>query len=328
MEVEKFVKEFIAVFIRQNASDVYITQKNDFVEIKFLAGNFLKKYRRLSIKQGIQLINFLKFKGGLMLSEHRRPQTGSIIFAEEGQLNQKVFGRISTIGDFQGFESLVLRLIYQQAFQQDNFFFPDQFQHLKIKAQEKGLILLCGPVGSGKTTTMYQLAKSFSQVQIMTIEDPVEIYEPSFQQFQVNFQAQMSYLELLKAALRHRPDILIIGEIRDAQTASAVIDAALSGHLVFSTLHANCANSALKRLIDWQIPASDLWSSIRLINYQRLIPTLDMQFKLLCEQLLITPELFNSYLTAEISHDWRENLDFCQKQNWISAIEKENFWYG
>lgn len=120
---------------------------------------------------------------------------------------------------------------------------------IKKVAQSRGLIITSGPTGSGKTTTMYEVAKSMSQNKVvMTIEDPVEVHEPSFLQAQVNNEAGIDYQSLLKAALRHRPDILIIGEIRDQGTARLAVDAALSGHLVFATIHAKSTLQTISRL--------------------------------------------------------------------------------
>lgn len=326
--IEKFFDELVTKFVEEKASDVYLIEKDGYLEIKFLAANLLQDLKKIPIQQGQQLINFLKFKAGLMLSERRRPQTGSLVLQTATDPTKRVFGRLSTIGDFQGRESLVLRLIYRPIFKTDNFFFPQQLAVLQTAAQQKGLILFCGPVGSGKTTTMYQLAEYFSDQQVMTIEDPVEIYEPAFLQFQVNEQAGMTYLELLKAALRHRPEILIIGEIRDAKTARAAVDAALSGHIVFSTLHASCAGSALKRLLAWNLPPTDLLASIRLVNYQRLLPTVDSAFKILCEQLQPTQNWFANLENFQISAEWRSRLENCQEKKWITPQTKQLFWQG
>jgi competence protein ComGA len=132
----------------------------------------------------------------------------------------------------------------------------------------------------------------------------------------------------LKATLRHRPEILIIGEIRDAKTARAAVDAALSGHLVFSTLHASCAGSALKRLQAWKLSPTDLLASIRLINYQRLLPTSDFAFKILCEQLQPTLNWFTDLKNIQISSEWRKQLEDCQAKKWITFQTKKLFWQG
>ena len=141
-------------------------------------------------------------------------------------------------------------------------------------AQRRGLIVTSGPTGSGKTTTMYNLAKMIGQNQmVMTIEDPVEIHEISFLQTQVNMTAEITYSKLLEAALRHRPDILIIGEIRNAITARLAIDAALSGHLVFATVHAKSTLQTISRLESLNINTADLYNCLTAVSYQRLLPT-------------------------------------------------------
>lgn len=326
--IEKLITEMLQDFVTQTATDVYFMPQDSDFEIKILAQNNLKIYRRIPQNFGIQIINYLKFRAGLMLSEHRRPQTGSLVFDGLQASNHKVFGRISTVGDFQGKESMVIRLIYQLPLMQDSFFFENQYQFLKQQLQSKGLILFCGPVSSGKTTTMYQLANLCRQQQVMTIEDPVEIYEPTFLQLQVNEKAGMTYLNLLKAALRHHPDLLIIGEIRDQATAQAVFDAALSGHLVFTTIHADCAASALRRLLDWQIPAADVAAAVRVVNYQRLLPTIDQSFKVLCEQMVVDQTSLTTLSSSSISAEWGQQLNECFQNNWISLSTKKAFTAG
>jgi Type II secretory pathway, ATPase PulE/Tfp pilus assembly pathway, ATPase PilB len=124
-------------------------------------------------------------------------------------------------------------LIYGE--KNNNYFLPEQFNLIKKLTNQRGLIVTSGPTGSGKTSTMYELAQVIGKNKVvMTIEDPVEVWNPDFLQTQVNLIAGITYPDLLKAALRHRPDILIIGEIRDQETAKISINAALSGHLGFS----------------------------------------------------------------------------------------------
>lgn len=163
-----------------------------------------------------------------------------------------------------------MRLIYAE--QENNYFFAEQKNMLKKLCQKRGLIITSGPTGSGKTSTMYELAKIVGKNKVvMTIEDPVEVYEPSFLQTQVNLTAGITYLDLLKSALRNRPDILIIGEIRDPQTAKVALNAALSGHLVLATVHAKSSLQTLSRLEGLGISKSELYNALSAVSYQRLM---------------------------------------------------------
>ena len=188
----------------------------------------------LTTSRGIEVINYFKYIAQMDISEHRRPQVGAMIYLFD---DKKYYLRLSSLGDFNDAESLVIRIIYP--INKSKYYLPGQIQQLQELALKRGLVLTSGPTGSGKTTTMYELAKELGQDKVvMTIEDPVEVHETSFLQTQANNEAGIDYVSLLKAALRHRPDILIIGEIRDHGTARLAVDAALSGHLVLATIHA------------------------------------------------------------------------------------------
>ena len=140
-------------------------------------------------------------------------------------------------GDYRGYESLVIRLLHDE--ERELRFWFDQLPDLKKKLAGRGLYLFAGPVGSGKTTLMHALAQErFADQQVMSIEDPVEIKQDNMLQLQLNDQIGMTYDNLIKLSLRHRPDLLIIGEIRDRETARAVVRASLTGVTVFSTIHA------------------------------------------------------------------------------------------
>ncbi|WP_201346823.1 GspE family protein, partial [Lactobacillus nasalidis] len=163
------------------------------------------------------------------------------------------------------------RIIYSLA--ESRYFLPEQFQELVDLCWRRGLIVTSGPTGSGKTTTMYELARRLSRTKmVMTIEDPVEVHEESFFQAQVNEAAGISYASLLKAALRHRPDVLIIGEIRDEATAHLAVDAALSGHLVLATVHAKSTFQTISRLESLGVKNNELVNCLTAISYQRLLP--------------------------------------------------------
>jgi Type II secretory pathway, ATPase PulE/Tfp pilus assembly pathway, ATPase PilB len=143
-------------------------------------------------------------------------------------------------------------------------------------AKQKGMMLFAGPMGSGKTSLMYALTRQLSyKKRVMCIEDPIEIVEDSFLQLQVNEEAGMTYEELIKTTLRHRPGILIIGEIRDAKTAQQAIRAAICGYTVMSTIHGKSKYSVIQRLQQFGVSDEEISNAINLISYQRLIPTYD-----------------------------------------------------
>ena len=186
-----------------------------------------------------------------------------------------------------------------------------------------------GPTGSGKTTTMYEVAKKLSPNKVvMTIEDPVEVHEPTFLQSQVNNEAGIDYQSLLKAALRHRPDILIIGEIRDQGTARLAVDAALSGHLVFATVHAKSTLQTISRLESLGIKNDELANCLTAVSYQRLLPSaVGMQ----CLMDIAKGELLNQELQLSVRSDfvnWQENMQLLRKGGKIDDEIYEQFKEG
>ena len=269
MKIKEAVNSLIEDAINKHSSDIFFLMRGVNLVVRFRTIIGIEKQAEYSIKEGKEMINFLKFAAQMDIAEHRRPQVGAFEYDFKGQI---YYLRLSSIGDFNDHESLVIRIIYQIS--TGKYFFDEQIENLKTLAQRRGLIVTSGPTGSGKTTTMYNLAKMIGQNQmVMTIEDPVEIHEISFLQTQVNMTAEITYSKLLEAALRHRPDILIIGEIRNAVTARLAIDAALSGHLVFATVHAKSTLQTISRLESLNINTADLYNCLTAVSYQRLLPT-------------------------------------------------------
>lgn len=201
------------------------------------------------------------------VGEKRRSQLGSCDYLVDGQVTSL---RLSTVGDYRGLESLVIRLLHDES--RELHFWFDEIENLSSKCNRRGLYLFSGPVGSGKTTLMHELAKRrFVGQQIMSIEDPVELKQDNILQLQLNEAIGMTYDNLIKLSLRHRPDLLIIGEIRDAETARAVIRASLTGVTVFSTIHAKSVPGVYERLLELGVRQEELKNSLQGICYQRLI---------------------------------------------------------
>lgn len=235
----------------------------------FRVGEETLPYQSIDEKFGIRLITHLKYLANMNVGENRRIQLGGLNYACDQQFYRL---RISTVGDYKKYESMVIRLLHDFKTRELLFLLPEQSQKATQLVQERGLYLFCGPVGSGKTTLMHYLAnQKFNDQQIISIEDPVEIENRQILQLQINESIGLDYESLIKLSLRHRPDLLMIGEIRDFKTAKAVVQAALTGHTVFSSIHAKSPDSVLSRLIELGIPKSDLEHALKGIFYQRLL---------------------------------------------------------
>ncbi|MGM9891957.1 competence type IV pilus ATPase ComGA [Limosilactobacillus sp.] len=318
-----FEKE-IAVAIGQRAADLYILPYKKYYRLMITCQGQLQILKEVSPDYGQRLISFLKYQADMAVSEHRRPQLGAM----EWQRGPEIVNlRLSSVGDYQGRESLVVRFIYHLSPPNYHLLFPDQWCTLKQLLRQRGLILFAGPMGSGKTTTMYQLARELADQQVvMTIEDPVEIHEPRFIQLQVNELAGMDYQQLLRLGLRHRPDVFIIGEIRDPETAKMTIRAALSGHLVLGTVHAQNAFGVGARLEQLGVPTCYLQQVLTGVCYQRLLPRLPdgqaVLFDLLTEWQSVDQQ------QRGMTDEWGKRLATAYEQEKISATTQAAFAQG
>lgn len=327
----RLIQNIMDQLIVDQCSDLYILPNEDGYQLlAMLKGHTTwKTIEQVDVAQGQQIISFFKYRANMTTSEHRRPQGGS--WRWHSRNHQPVDLRLSTIGDFLSRESLVIRFIYQLDTHQYHVAFPDQWTTLQHLTIQRGLILFAGPMGSGKTTTMYRLAgEQASHHLVMTIEDPIEIREPRFLQLQINRAAGMDYQALLKAGLRHHPNTFIIGEIRDRETAEMAVQASLSGHLVLATIHARNAKGAIARLQDLKIDHYYLAESLTGICYQRLLPMNDDQSAVLFEILhgaQLIKHLANTELGG-ISNDWQEKLTQLHAQQQIGRQTLKRFWQG
>lgn len=235
MSIEKIVELLLSHALNNKVTDVHIVPRRHDYHVQFRQFGRIYPHRNLSSKTGERLISHLKFMSTLDISEKRKPQSGSF------QLNlskQLVSLRISTLPTSLSKESLVIRILPNddQISLDQLSLFPSSLKKLLALIQHShGMIIFTGPTGSGKSTTMYTLVEHCANKlmrNVITLEDPVEKQSDSFLQVQVNEKAGITYSTGLKAILRHDPDIILVGEIRDGETAQIAVRAALTGHSV------------------------------------------------------------------------------------------------
>ncbi|GEP84730.1 type II secretion system protein E [Staphylococcus piscifermentans] len=266
--MKKLLDQILKDAIAKNVSDIHFIPLEKEVSIKFRVNDDLINYDKIEILNYSKLLTFMKFQAGLDVSNYHQAQSGQTTFKHQTLYNL----RISTLPLSLGMESCVIRLSPQYYSQDSKMAGPKNFYHLMNKKQ--GLILFTGPTGSGKSTMMYEMvafAQEHLNLNIITVEDPVEKRITGITQISVNEKAGINYESSFKAILRCDPDIILIGEIRDAQIAKCVIHAALSGHLVLSTLHSNDCEGALLRLLEMGVTPQEAQQSIALISNQRLV---------------------------------------------------------
>lgn len=321
------LEQLLAQLVHQRVADLYLLPASEGFRILINQGGQRKSLDVIPTTVANRWISHLKYQANMSVTEHRRPQAGALQL-KLGQMIVDV--RLSTVGDFRDRESMVLRFIYRLDNQSYSLLVPSQWDELAKVTQQRGLVLFAGPTGSGKTTTMYQLARKLKSQVVMTIEDPVEIEEQSFLQLQVNELAGMGYQELLKVGLRHRPQVFIIGEIRDQQTAMMAIQAALSGHLVMATVHARSANGVIARLRQLQINDYEITQSLSGVAYQRLLPTTSGKMAVLFD-LLTNQEDWQLAVNQNggaIGKQWQANLAKLVAAGKISSATQRQFQFG
>lgn len=261
----------------QRASDIHLEPKRDVAVIRFRIDGVLHQVYQVPASVMIAMTARIKLLGRMDVIEKRRPQDGRIKTRTQG--GQEVELRLSTLPTAFG-EKLVMRIFDPEVVVKtlpELGFPPDDAQRWDaLTKRPHGIILVTGPTGSGKTTTLYTTLKALatSEVNVCTVEDPIEMVEASFNQMQVQPGIDLSFSDGVKALMRQDPDIIMVGEIRDLGTAEMAIQAALTGHLVFSTLHTNDAPSAVMRLLELGVPYYLLEATLIGIMAQRLVRTL------------------------------------------------------
>src|SRR5512135_420681 len=266
----------------QRASDIHIEPRREMGIVRFRIDGVLHLVHQLPMSVVTAMTSRIKLLGRMDLMEKRRPQDGRIkTRTEEGQ---EIELRLSTLPTAFG-EKLVMRIFDPEVLVRDfselGFSDDDRVRWEQMTSKPNGIILVTGPTGSGKTTTLYSTLKHLAtpEVNVCTLEDPIEMVEPAFNQMQVQQGIDLSFADGVRALMRQDPDIIMVGEIRDLETADMAIQAALTGHLVLSTLHTNDAPSAITRLLDLGVPSYLLNATLLGIMAQRLVRTLCPQCK-------------------------------------------------
>lgn len=261
----------------QRASDIHLEPKREFAIIRFRIDGVLHQVYQVPAVVMIAMTARIKLLGRMDVIEKRRPQDGRIKTRTAG--GQEVELRLSTLPTAFG-EKLVMRIfdpeVVVKTLPELGFPPEDAARWDALTGRPHGIILVTGPTGSGKTTTLYTTLKALatSEVNVCTVEDPIEMVEASFNQMQVQPGIDLSFADGVRALMRQDPDIIMVGEIRDLQTAEMAIQAALTGHLVFSTLHTNDAPAAVVRLLELGVPDYLLEATLIGVLAQRLVRTL------------------------------------------------------
>jgi general secretion pathway protein E len=284
--VVKIVDWLLQYAFEQRASDIHIEPRRGITRVRFRIDGVLHSVYEFPGHVGTAVTSRLKILGRLNVAEKRRPQDGRIKTRKPD--SQEVELRLATLPTAFG-EKMVLRIfdpdVLLKSYEQLGFSREDRERWNGITSRPHGIVLVTGPTGSGKTTTLYSTLKQLAtpELNVCTIEDPIEMVEPAFNQMQVQTNIDLTFAAGVRALLRQDPDIIMIGEIRDLETAEMAVQAALTGHLVLSTLHTNDAPSAITRLMELGIPPYLIRATVLGIMAQRLTRNLCPHCKVACE---------------------------------------------
>lgn len=271
--VTNIVTQFLEYAAKSRASDIHIEPEENQTRVRYRIDGILHEKVILPKKVHDAVLSRVKIMSGLKIDERRLPQDGRFTFAYN---NKEIDLRVSTLPTVFG-EKCVLRLLPKSEkapTMQELGMKGSGYKNLETQLlRPHGIILICGPTGSGKTTTLYSILSKLSntKVNILTVEDPVEYQIPGANQVQVNPAIGLTFASALRSFLRQDPNIILVGEIRDTETAELAIQAALTGHQVFSTLHTNSASGALPRLLDMGMEPFLLASAINAVIGQRIL---------------------------------------------------------
>lgn len=287
--IAKIVEQILGFAVGAGASDVHIEPQPNRIRVRYRVDGILSE--KLVLPRSVQeaLVSRIKILSRMKIDEKRLPQDGRFNFSsDQGEVDLRVSSLPTVFG-----EKIVMRLLHKQntvpTLEELGMSGLGLQEFMKAIKVPQGIILVTGPTGSGKTTTLYSTLDIVNTmaVNILTVEDPVEYEMTGISQVQVNNQAGLTFASCLRSFLRQDPDIIMVGEIRDSETAALAVQASMTGHLVFSTLHTNSAAGAIPRLIDMGSEPFLLASSINLIMAQRVLRRLNHDF---CEEYVPSEE--------------------------------------
>ncbi len=298
--------------VRAGASDIHVEPQRDGVRIRYRVDGLLRDMMTVPRRAGPSMTSRLKIISGLDIAERRVPQDGRTRISVDGNT---IDARVSTLPAIHG-EKVVIRLLTttEHVPELESLgLLETQTESLRRALQvSQGLILITGPTGSGKTNTLYAAINHVISPErnVVTLEDPVEIQLPGITQVNVNERSGMTFARGLRAILRQDPDVVLVGEIRDRETAELALRASLTGHLVLSTVHTNGAVQALTRLVDMEIPPYLVASSLNLVVAQRLL-------RRVCSACSEPAEPETEVLERPRARRWRPCRRYPTSWNWV-----------
>ena len=320
--IVRLVHNILESAVRKKASDIHIEYDGDYMRVRFRIDGVLVEHMKTSAKAYKAIVSRIKIMSNLNISEKRLPQDGRIYLVVD---SKPIDFRVSTMPTSKD-EKVVMRVLDKSNFMVSKEKLGFSEESIKIYdnllSKPYGLILVVGPTGSGKTTTLYSMLNQLNDVEknILTIEDPVEYELQGINQSQINYKAGLDFASALRAFLRQDPDIIMVGEIRDHDTAEIAIRASLTGHLVLSTLHANTAVGAISRLADMGMDSFLITSSLVGVVAQRLVRKICPHCKVPYEASVGDKKALNYDIDKPLTLYKGEGCDKCNKTGYKGRL--------
>lgn len=323
LSVVDFVSCLVEDAFTAHVSDVHLQPAEKQIRIRFRVDGILQDVALLPRKFSPEVISRIKILSNLRTDEHKNPQDGRFRHVKDDATFDV---RVSCVPTHHG-ESIVLRLL-TNAFALSSLshlgFLPDDEEKiLSCIKKQSGMILVTGPTGSGKTTTLYTLIKLLNKTEssIVTIEDPIEYSVAGIKQIQTNARVGLTFANGLRSILRQDPDIIMVGEIRDTETAQIAVNTALTGHLLLSTLHTIDSASAIPRLLDMKIESFLIASTLRLVIAQRLVRKICQNCKTPRDVSQIEKDMFFHTYKHNLQNAWiGQGCEKCKSTGYFGRV--------
>ena len=320
--MEKRLNELIRIAINEAASDIHITQAKEMR----LECRVNKGFMKIPLKQNDNLLlNYLQYLTNMDISALAKPQSGTFNIEID---NVKYYCRFALINSLSGRNGVIRIMNSDSKMSLNELVYKGEHRSIFKEwcSLENGLVLFGGPTGAGKTTTAYSMLNQMNGRKIYTLEDPIEVYGSNIIQIQVNPAIGISYDEGIKQLLRHDPDVVMVGEIRDEITARACVRCALTGHLVISTIHAKDCISMLDRLQELGISVNTISTVLKGLANQRLLKLTLLEKRVSIYEIYEQKDIQNYFQDEKRKkEDFNYEVGYACYKNWISKEEQEKF---
>lgn len=305
---EKFDQLLYMIF-KYHATDVHFTQMRQKLKVTIRGLEGLEELHNAAFDTS--LFNYLKYLSNLDLGNSSVAQSGNFQKEYQGEM---LYFRFSLLPTFDK-QTAVLRILnnHEQINLENLSYQKKQYNSfLNWTKTRSGLVILSGPTGSGKTTTLHAILQRIAEenrLHVVSLEDPIEIFDDSYLQLQINENSNFTYEEGIRQLMRHDPDVIMIGEIRDPKTARMLLRSALSGHLIFTTIHAKCCSEAIRRLEEFGLSADDLRHTLTAVCSQRLYMEKGKKGRICIYEILEKEELSHYFEEGEVSETHKDMFD-------------------